>query len=246
MFLNMNRKYTILILLFWVGANAQIPFAKNHDFGLALSAGSEELNLSLSWKQMHPITKNQKFKLGYGLRYNGYLGKNKNYITAPAELTSGEKGPQVFFIENINENLDTFSVQNAQHHSINTVIYLEYDFNDKWGIGFNIDAFGISFGPKVTGNMISSVKPQNKSSKEIASPTSYNLLLVSDNDIGMLNSELYGTYNFNEQLSLNAGFTFMFTEYTTDNRIDYNFNNDRFRYKSLMGMISINYKPFNK
>ncbi|MBT8327752.1 MAG: hypothetical protein KJP21_08510, partial [Bacteroidia bacterium] len=140
------KKILILLFVFTVSTSAysQIPFRKNHDFGLALSGGSSELNVSLSWKQVHGITENKKFKLGYGLRYNGYLSKDKYYVTAPAELTSGEKGPQVLFIENLNENIDTFSVQRAQHNSINTVIYIEYDFNDKWGLGFNIDAFGIA------------------------------------------------------------------------------------------------------
>ncbi len=244
-----NMKKVILIIFILVGYQstyAQIPFKKNHDFGLALSGGSSEINVSLSWKQLHGVTTNNKFKLGYGLRFNGYLNNDKYYVTAPAELTSGEKGPQVLFIENINENIDTFSVHSAQHNSINTVIYFEYDFNDKWGVGFNIDAFGIAFGHDVNGKMISSDRPSTANEYEVAKPTSYNLLLISDNDIGMLNSELYGTYNLNDRLSFNAGLTFMFTEYTTTNKIAYNFNNDRFRYKSLMGMISVNFKPFNK
>ena len=237
---------TLIGIAFFFSANGQIPFKQNHDFGLALSPGAKEMDIALSWKQVHGITPNKKFKLGYGLRFNGYWNNDKYYVTAPAELTSGEKGPQVLFIENINDNLDTMSVHSAQHNSINTVIYLEYDFNDKWGIGFNIDAFGIAFGHSVDGKMISSQKPAQSNEYEVAKPTSYNLLLVSDNDIGMLNSELYATYNVNSKLSFNAGLTFLFTEYTTNNKIEYNFNNDRFRHKSLMGMVSINYKPFNK
>ena len=223
----------------------QSTFKQNSDFGLALSYAPKEVNLSLSWKQMHGITSNDKFKLGYGLRFNGYLNNDKYYVTAPAYLTSGEKGPQVLFIENIQDNIDTFSVHNAQHNSINAVIYLEYDFSEKWGVGFNIDAAGIAFGGSREGKMISNNRPSNVSETVVAKPTPYNVLLISDNDIGMLNSELYATYNFNKKLSVNAGFTFLFTEYTTQDKISYNDNNDRFRYKSLMGMLSINYKPFN-
>ena len=168
------------------------------------------------------------------------------YITAPAYLTSGEKGPQVLFIENIEENIDTFSVAKAQHNSLNAVIYLEYDFTDKWGVGFNIDAAGIAFGKEVVGTPVSSNKPMNTANKLSAKPTAYNVLLISDNDIGMLNSELYVKYNVTKKLTVNAGFTFLFTEYTTTEKISYSDNNDRFRYKSLLGMISINYKPFKK
>lgn len=206
---------------------------------LALSYGPQEFNGSLAWSRLHSVTKGKKFQIGYGLRYNGYIGQDKDYVTAPVYLTSGEKGPQVLFIENIQENIDTFRVQNAQHNSVNAVIYLGYQFNPKWSVGFNIDAVGIAFGNKIDGEIISSNKPMPGSDIQGASPTRLNALLISDNDIGMLNSELYTTYNIKNNLSVKAGFTFLFTEYTTENKIAYNDNNDRFRYKSLMGMIGI-------
>ena len=240
----MNRIITSLLLLSTILGYSQNDFKQNHDFGLALSYAPKEVNLSLSWKQMHGIIANKKLQLGYGLRYNGYINNDKYYVTAPAYLTSGEKGPQVLFIENIEANIDTFSVHNAQHNSINAAIYIEYDFSDKWGIGFNIDAAGIAFGGSREGTIISSNNPNANNEVITAKPTPYNVLLISDNDIGMLNSELYATYNFNKKLSVNAGFTFLFSEYTTADKISYNDNNDRFRYKSLMGMLSINYKPF--
>lgn len=235
-----------IALLSVLTSDAQSSFKQNHDFGLALSYAPKEFNVSLSWKQMHPITANQKFKLGYGVRFNGYISNDKDYVTAPARLTSGEKGPQVLFIENIQENIDTFSVHNAQHNSVNATIFLEYDFTDKWGIGFNIDAAGLSFGGSREGTIISSNSPSSTPEVINAKPTPYNVLLISDNDIGMLNSELYGTFNVSSRLAINAGLTFMFTEFQTEKKIVYNGNNDRFRYKSLMGMISINFKPFNK
>jgi hypothetical protein len=224
----------------------QSNFKKKHDFGLALSYAPNEFAGALSWKQMHGITSKAKFKLGYGLRFNAYAATNRSYITAPAYLTSGEKGPQVLFIENTEENIDTFSVAKAQHNSLNAVIYLEYDISDKWGVGFNIDAAGIAFGKEVLGTPISSNKPVNTVNQLSAKPTAYNVLLISDNDIGMLNSELYVKYSVTKKLTVSVGFTFLFTEYTTTEKITYNDNNDRFRNKSLLGMISINYKPFKK
>jgi hypothetical protein len=240
----MNRITTLILVCLSFSSFSQ-TFKQNQTFGLTLSYAPKEVNVALSWKQMYAITANKKFKLGYGLRFNGYLNNDKYYVTAPAYLTSGEQGPQVLFIKNIQENMDTFSVHNAQHNSVNAVIYIAYDFSDKWGIGFNIDAAGIGFGSSREGKMISSNRPSTSPETIQAKPTPYNLLLISDNDIGMLNSELYATYNFNKKLSINAGLTFLFTEYTTEQRISYNDNNDRFRYKSLMGMLSINFKPFN-
>lgn len=240
----MKNIITVLAIVASFSVSAQRDFKANHDFGLNLSTNGSEHLAALSWKQVYDISKNEKFRMGYGARINGYLANNQDYITAPAHLTSGERGPQVFFIENIQENLDTFSVAKARHYSLNAVIYLEYAFSPKWTVGFNIDAAGITVGPKVTGTIISSEKPTNTTGTEMAKPTAYNVLLISDNDIGMLNSELYMTYNLNNNLSVNAGLSFLFTEYTTENQISYNFNNDRFRRKSLMGMIGVNYRPF--
>ena len=240
-------KYSLVLALtslYFLGHSQ--TFKENHDFGLALSQTNAETNISLSWKQLYPVTKNQKLKIGYGARFNSYFSSNQDYITAPAELTSGEKGPQVFFIENINENLDTIRVFKTQHNSLNAVIYIEYKITDKIGIGFNIDAVGFSFGPESDGHLISSNSPNSGTEIVVSKPTPYNVLLVSDNDIGMLNSELFVNYDFTNRLSVNLGFTFLFTEYTTDAPISYNFDNDRFRRKSLLGMIGINYKPFRK
>lgn len=228
-------------------AHAQVPFNENHNFGLALSAGAQEYNIAASWNQTHGLFKSKKFKIGYGIRYNLYGGSDKDYTTAPAELTSKTTGPGVFFSETFPENIDTFRVGSATHHSLNAAIYLEYDFNETWGLGFNIDAVGISFGPEVSGSIISSDAPQGFENMEIkASPTPANVLLISDNDIGMLNSELYAKYNLNNQLGFRLGFTFEFTEYTTEQEIAFNFDNDRFRYKSLMGMVAVSYRPFRK
>lgn len=244
----MKIKLTLIsgLIAFGFMANAQSNFKQNSDFGLAISPGSEEINFALSWKQIHTVKPDSKFRIGYGVRFNAYSGSNKDYITAPAELTSGKTGPGVFFSENIIENLDTFTVGNSQHNSLNAAIYLEYDITEKWGIGFNIDALGIGFG-KETSGIVSSLNGSNLTVvDEKATPTALNLLLISDNDIGMLNSELYITYNINNKLAINGGFTFLFTEYTTSNPIAINQNNDRFRHKTLLGLLSVNYKPFNK
>ena len=219
-------------------------FKTNHTFDLALSVGSSEFNGALSWNQIHGITKNKKFKLGYGVRLNMYSGSDKDYSTAPAELTSKTTGLGVMFAETFPENLDTFRVSSASMGSLNAVIHLEYALSPKFDIGFNIDAVGISFGKEVEGMMVSDMAPVGAELNQKAKPTAFNLLLTSDNDLGMLNSELYGRYRLNEKMGVRFGVTFQFTEYTTNNTIAYNFDNDRFRYKSLMGMAAFYYSPF--
>jgi len=75
-------------------------------------------------------------------------------------------------------------------------------------------------------------------------PTTLNLLLTSDNDIGTLNSEFFARYWIKPAWAIKAGYTFLFTEFTTNRELT--FNNDRFRNKAGMFMVGITYAPFKK
>jgi hypothetical protein len=71
-----------------------------------------------------------------------------------------------------------------------------------------------------------------------------NLLLVSDNDIGSLNSEFYARYKFNSRWSAKAGLGFVFTEYTTTvnaQTTPSGLQNSRFRNKAAGLMLGVNY-----
>jgi hypothetical protein len=75
---------------------------------------------------------------------------------------------------------------------------------------------------------------------EDGKPTAFNVLLISDNDHGTLNSELYAKYYFNEDWGIKIGAQFLFTEYTTDTEVQqFPEPNDRFRNKSLMLAIGV-------
>ena len=127
-------------------------------------------------------------------------------------------------------------VKSPQVNSLNLFIDLSYTFNAKWRAGFNIDAIGFSFGSSRQANYI------NGSTGKItqASPTPFNVLLVSDNDRGSLNSELYVNYFINATWGLKAGAQFLFTEYTTITKVQvYPEENDRFRNKSLLFCLGV-------
>lgn len=213
----------------------------NNNFDLALSTSGNQSSGALSWVKFHSITKKKRFKIGYGIRFTSQVGKNLNYVTAPANITSKQTGPQVLFSKIYYENIDTLSVSSAQNNLLNVSINLQYTIKQKFDIGFNIDAIGFSFGKKINGKYIANQSVDN-GSQQIANPTSYNLLLISDNDIGALNSELYFRYWFSNKWAVRAGATFLFTEYTTNNKL--RLENDRWRNKSLMGMIGITFSPF--
>lgn len=213
----------------------------NNNFDLALSTTGNQSSGALSWVKFHSITKNKRFKIGYGIRFTSQVGKNLYYVTAPAILTSKQTGPQVLFSKIYSENVDTFFVSKSQSNFLNVSINLQYTINEKFDIGFNIDAIGLSFGGKTTGKY-SAYQSKDNGTQQTANPTSYNLLLVSDNDIGALNSELYFRYWFNQKWAVRAGASFLFTEYTTNNKL--RLDNDRWRNKSLMGLVGITFSPF--
>ena len=119
----------------------------------------------------------------------------------------------------------------------------------KFDLGFNIDAIGFSFGAEKKANIISSVYDPGQARIQLASPTTFNLLLTSDNDYGSLNSEFYLRYWIDEKIGLRLGYTFLFTEYTTNQKLSFDNGrilNDRYRLKSSMLMLGVTYTPFKK
>ncbi len=230
------------------GQDTKPSYFKNglNNYELGLSSNGEANIIDLGWNHLHPVTKNKKFKIGYGIRFTGNFGKGA-FITAPAKLTSGTESPLVIFADDKLENFDTIGVSSFNVNSINASIHLNYAFTNKWEIEFNIDAIGFSFGNSVTADYNSSKRNTSNpmaDSKQTAKPSPFNLLLVSDNDIGSLNSEIKIKYYFRNQWALNVGGTFIFAEYTTANKL-YK-DNDRFRQKTFVPMIGISYSPFKK
>jgi hypothetical protein len=201
----------------------------NNNFDLTLATNGNQSLGALSWVHFHSVTKNKKMKIGYGLRFNSQLGKDLYYLTAPANLTS-----------DIN-NIDSLFFSQSQSNFLNLNINIQYTIKEKFDIGFNIDAVGFSFGGNKSGKYLGYQSTEN-GSMQMATPTSINLLLVGDNDIGALNSELYFRYWINEKWAIKTGASFVFTEYTTENKL--RLDNNRFRNKSLMGMIGVTYMPF--
>jgi len=211
---------------------------------LGLSAAKDQFTAATGYSWLYGFGKKQKFQAGLGLRYSAAWVKNAKYTTAPAKLTSGKEGPQVLFADDTPENIDTFYTANGQFNMLNLAIYLQYQIHPKLEVGFNIDAIGFSFGPKKSGNF-ASIKSDNVGLQNVGiKPYAFNALLVSDNDLGSLNSEIYLRYHFNKKWSLKAGGTFIFTEYQTDSKPA--FDNDRFRNKSLQGLIGIAYHFGNR
>jgi hypothetical protein len=234
-------KLTVLLLGLIITSSslAQKTNSKKQSFAEAsFSAASYRGSLSVSvWKNLQ-LGEKRKFGVGLGLRYTGFLGANIYYITAPAELTSGETGPFVLFKENITDNIDSLLVKSPQVHCINLAFNLNYQVSPKVTVGFNIDALGFSFGKSIEANYINGIEGKITTAK----PTEFNVLLISDNDRGSLNSEFYGKYKINDHWGFKLAIQFLFTEYTTATNVQqFPAENDRFRNKSLLGGIGVVY-----
>jgi hypothetical protein len=228
-----------VVVYFFVQATAFSQSNSADYIGGTLAFGDGHTGFSFAyWHNWH-VGKRKKIELGAGLRATSFFGSDIYYATAPAKLTSGSTGPGVLFKENIDANIDSLLIGSPSLGALNVMINIGYRFNEKWAVGFNIDAIGFSFGSKkgatyVNGNTVAASEGE---------PTDFNLLLVSDNDKGTLNSELYVQYSLSSRWRLRGAAQFLFTEYTTATKVQqFPEPNDRFRDKALMFSVGAAYK----
>ncbi len=230
-------KFFQLVLIFLICkqvATAQENKKGKSAFDISIASNADFASAeALSWNRLYPIALKQKFSIGFGFRGTAMQNNHQKFVTAPAKISEGN-----FFKKQNELKLDSFFVPSSALFAINTAIYLQYQFNPKWSASFNIDAFGISFGKKVSGTFEAYSLGQTPSTQS-ANVTPINVLLTGDYDIGSLNSELSINYRLNEKWTLRPGLSFLFAEYTTTNQLA--FGNDRFRKKTLLPMIGLTY-----
>lgn len=236
------KKTHVFVLLFALSFMAQgqvLPSPGGQNFvELGVAAGSYRGSLSVSYFRTWRVGAKKRIGIGLGGRATSFLGKNLYYITAPASLTSESTSPLILFKENIVANIDSLLVKTSQVNMVNVMLNIDYRLSERMSLGFNIDLLGFSFGGRQQGNFMNGASGKNTS----ATPTQVNILLVSDNDRGSLNSELYFRYRVRERWSAKLGAQFLFTEYTTETKVQqYPDANDRFRNKSLLVSIGVAY-----
>ena len=215
-------------------AQAQNPTLpkKESNVDLALGIGeNSSFSYALSWNTSHGIFSSNKFRLGYGIRFSGFTGSELNYITAPADLTGDD------------QTIDTLLVNSPHSLGLSALVSIQYQFSPKFKLGFNIDAIGLGFGSSDNSRFISSENTGQYPEMVEASPSSFNLLLGGDNDLGQLKSEFYIAYALSEKTWLRGGMDMTFSEYTSNQKLTQ--DNDRFRYKPVLIFLAISYNPFN-
>ncbi len=208
-------------------------------FDLSGSIGKSQGSGVISFIHFLGVGKKKNFEIGAGLRVISYFSESNYFISAPATITSGKTGPAVFFIENIKANIDSLLVPSSQLNAVNLSANFGYHISQKFYAGFNIDFIGFSFGAKKNVNYINGTTAVNSTAK----PTAFNLLLISDNDIGTLNSEFFAGYKVNQKWLLKAGYQFLFTEYRTSTKVQQVPEpNDRFRNKVSAFLLGARYQ----
>ena len=241
------KKYFLVTIAFFVITNVvnaqQKKIRAVDNFAeLTTGIGSSQVTGSLAYVYNWKVGKRKKFELGLGARFTSYFGSNLYFTTAPAKLTSGKTDPTVLFAKDINQNIDSVLFPKAQINSLNLTLNFGYNFSKKFSAGLTIDAIGFSFGKKQSGiyygNNFATGVPVT------AKPTAFNLLLISDNDKGSLNSELFARYRWNDSWGVKLGLQFFFAEYTTNTEVQTTpggDKNDRFRKKMAGVGIGVTY-----
>jgi Outer membrane protein beta-barrel domain len=218
----------MVILLITLAASAQqntIP-KKNQFAELSFGFGSSQGTLAVGYFKNWNLGKKHKFYIGTGARFNIYYGNNINFLSAPASLAAEES------------KTDTLVAANPSIYALNAMINMGYNFTPKLQIGFNIDLLGFSFGPEGTPKFNSNGGQVNTKAK----PTSFNLLLIGNNDKGTLNSEFYLRYKINNKFGFKVAYEYFFTELTTSTKVQtLPEQNDRFRNKANLFNIGVSY-----
>lgn len=200
---------------------AQAQTNAYNSVGLTGAFGSQQNSIALDFFHNWRFGQAKKFEAGLGLRYTSYFGTDQNYLSAPASLASDA------------DAIDTVLFEAPQVNALNIAINLGYQVLPKLRLGFNIDAVGLSFGGEKKGTY--SIFNQTT-----GTPTSFNALLIGNNDRGTLNSEFYVRYHIKENWNVKLAYQFLFTEYTTATPIQQTPElNDRFRNKSSLISIGL-------
>ncbi|CAN5333027.1 hypothetical protein BH09BAC3_BH09BAC3_29190 [soil metagenome] len=211
----------VLVLNIVAATSAQTSSTVNYG-SITGAIGSSQGSISIDYFHLWKLGASKKIEIGFGTRFTSYFGSNQYYSSAPASLASDVK------------KSDSVLLVSPQVNALNLAINLGYRLSPKIGLGFNIDALGFTLGSKKNGTYLNGTQ----GGATTASPTSFNLLLVGDNDRGTLNSEFYARYFITEKFAIKVAYQYLFTEYTTDTKIQQAPEaNDRFRNKA--GLFSI-------
>ncbi len=243
--------FTILSL----SAHAQYSLRKDMSGGIDLGMAFKKnyINPSITYYEMLNVDRSRLLFIGWTARLGAFYGNNTDYYTAPALLTRGEKGFGSLSKPLITQNIDTLNFGYTSQTSLNVGIRAEIHLGPV-EIGASADLLGFTFWGRsriggvrsstglfvvqdVAGNDVQK-RFQGADVYQKAHPQRLNLLLLGDNDRGMLATEIYARLVIKQVVGLKVGYQWLSTEMVLNN-IDRVANNDRFRNRTGLTSIAL-------
>jgi hypothetical protein len=235
----MKKLLIAIIACATLQANAQSTsksVLRNLKYGVSSTIAQGLFAPAIDVKQYFTLStkKQTRFQPGFGVRLTQISGGHcLLYTTAPADITKGSLTSAPILA-----NIDSFGLDNTGATALNALIALNYHINSKFNVEFNIDLAGFTFGKSQKAYLRNPNGVDSAFVSANGSPTAQNLLLVSDRDLGSLNSELVGTYKISNHFRAKLGAGFLFSEYSFDNPTYVNTSgvtvtNNRFRNKTM-------------
>ncbi len=230
------------LFIFLFSLFSQIVFADSKSaFDVSVSSG-QLYTAAVAYQRIYDVGLIGGLRLGWIARATHASKDNSVYETAPANIRRGKSDwLSGLTASEVSKNIDDLKVENTQATFAGIGYVLEYQATQSFCFGHSLDVFGFTYGPDSEATY--TPNPERGSSTPVtrtrAKPTSRNILLLGDNDIGSLNSDFYVSYRITKDYSIRAGLAYTFVEYKTEQKFD--FGNDRFRFKSSGLLVAVKY-----
>ena len=256
----MKKVLTALLIFVSVHSFAQSPvsarLSSGYDIGFGYSSSNNNptvYNPSAAYYQLINIGERKLVAIGWTARLGAFYGDNINYYTAPARLTRGQTGLGKLSGPLIGSNIDTVRFDYVTMTSLSVGIRAQVNLG-RVELGASADLLGLTLGRRRTGTYKSSSGRFNVDStstipamtrpftgadgSQRAYPTRLNLRLLGDNDIGTLSTEVYARVRINQRFAVKAGYQWLTTEVTVQNR-DIVADNNRFRNRTGLAYVAV-------
>ncbi len=244
-----------MMSLFSVGSVAQSPVSARLRSGvdLGMAYTKDHYNPSIAYFQLINVTASKLLSVGWTARLGAFYGDNLDYYTAPARLTRGKTGFAALGAPLVVDNLDTVRFDYITAASLNLGVRAQINLGPV-EVGGSADLIGLTFGRWRTGRYRSSTGEYTvtgasggdttltfaRNVEQRAYPTRFNARLLGDNDRGSLSTEVYARLYISKRIALKAGYQWLTSEATLQNRNTQD-NNNRFRHRAGLGYVALTF-----
>lgn len=250
----MKKLLIAVCFLFSAYSFAQSPVSERLNSGvdIGIAYSTNNYHPSIAYYQLINIGEKKMFSLGWTTRLSAFYGSNLDYYTAPARLTRGKTGFNALGTPLLVKNIDTVRYDKVSMTSLNIGIRAQINLG-RIELGASADVVGLTIGKSRTGAYKSSDGQfmlndtaryfQGVNASQQAKPSRFNARLLGDNNIGTLMTEVYARVHITKRVAIKAGYQWLITETTVDNR-DIIADNDRFRNRVGMPYVAVTLPVF--